>query len=146
MHVGHLFVHVHDEVRPSWDAYFTIIADAVALRADCSRRQVGAVIVSPDHRIVSTGYNGASAGEPGCLTGACPRGLLSYSEVQEFTNYDSGPGKCISVHAEANALLYANRADTRGATIYITDPPCPTCAKLLAAAGITRTVYPGGTE
>src|SRR5690606_13137912 len=52
--------------RPSWDEYFLEIAEAVSARADCSRRKVGAVIVSSDRRIVGTGYNGAPAGQPGC--------------------------------------------------------------------------------
>lgn len=127
--------------RLSWDTYFATLADTVALRADCRRRQVGCVIVDTDHRIVSTGYNGAPAGEEGCLAGACPRGLLDYEQAREFSNYDTGPGKCISIHAEANALLYAYRS-VRGFTAYITDPPCPTCHKLLVGAGIERIVHP----
>lgn len=128
-----------DYERPEWDTYFSAIALMVAMRADCRRRKVGCVIVDADHRIVSTGYNGAPAGRPGCLEGACPRGLLSYEALKEFTDYDSGPGRCGSLHAEANALLYAFRS-VRGATAYVTDKPCPTCAKLLAGAGIERIV------
>lgn len=40
--------------RPGWDYYFMIIADAASLRASCDRARVGTVIVSPDHRILST--------------------------------------------------------------------------------------------
>jgi len=128
--------------RPDWDAYFLQIAWGVAARADCRRRQVGAVIVDAGHRIVATGYNGAPAGHPGCLGGACPRGLLDYDQLQEFTDYDTGPGRCISVHAEANALIYADGPRVRGGTAYVTAEPCPTCAKLLAGAGIERIVTP----
>jgi dCMP deaminase len=131
--------------RPPWDLYFLDIVAVVATRADCRRRQVGCVIVDTNRRIISTGYNGAPAGDPGCLSGACPRGLLNYDEVKEFTDYDSGPGKCISLHAEANALLYAGQS-CRGATAYITDAPCPTCTKLLKGAGIVRVVHPGCPE
>lgn len=62
--------------RPSWDEYFVHIADAVAMRGDCTRRQVGAVLVDPEtHDLIETGYNGPPKGEPGCLSaGACPRG------------------------------------------------------------------------
>lgn len=127
--------------RPSWDDYFALVAQAVAQRADCRRRRHGCVIVDQEHRIIGTGYNGAPAGDPGCLSGACPRGLLSYDDLDSLSNYDSGPGRCISVHAEANALLYA-RASCKGATAYITGAPCATCAKLLRGAGIERIVHP----
>ena len=124
--------------RPSFDSYFLGLARSVALRADCTRRRIGCVLVDADRRVIATGYNGAPAGEPGCLSsGACPRGQLSYDEVPKDSNYDN----CISIHAEANALLYA-RASVKGATAYITDKPCPSCAKLLRGAGIERIVYP----
>lgn len=125
--------------RPGWDAYFLGIAAAVAARADCRRRQVGAVIVKA-HRIVATGYNGAPAGRPGCLSGACPRGL---SSTADHPDYETGPGACIAVHAEANALLYADRDRCEGASIYITREPCSWCLKLIDGAGITRVVVPG---
>jgi dCMP deaminase len=126
--------------RPDWDTYFLGIAAAVAARADCSRRRVGAVIVQ-DHRIVATGYNGAPAGRPGCLTnGACPR---AHSEVPEFSDYETGPGSCIAIHAEANALLYADRSRCEGGTIYVTCEPCSWCLKLIDGAGIARVVAAG---
>lgn len=131
--------------RPTWDEYFAAIAQTVSTRSSCTRRQVGAVVVSPDRRVIATGYNGAPAGEPDCLSGACPRGRQDYAAVAASTDYDTPgtPGWCIAVHAEANALLYATR-DTKGATAYVTAEPCPGCSKLLAAAGVARVVWPGG--
>ena len=136
--------HAPARTVPSWDDYFLAIAKTVALRAKCVRRQVGAVLVY-DRRIIATGYNGAAPGRPDCLEGACPRGLLSYDEVPAFSDYDvpGTPGFCVAIHAEVNALLFATR-DTKGATAYITDQPCPGCRKALAAAGIERAVWPGG--
>ena len=126
--------------RPDWDDYFLGIATAVAARADCSRRQVGAVIVS-ERRIVATGYNGAPAGGPSCLAGECPRGL---SAVAPGSSYDTGAGACVALHAEQNALLWSSRADRAGAAIYITCPPCDGCARLIAGSGLGRVVYPNG--
>lgn len=150
-------------IRPDWDAYFLGIAGAVALRADCTRRQVGAVITQ-NHRIVSTGYNGAPAGQPGCLSGACPRGEHArviksdvsgayeacscgyhYWPCPESSTQGTDYSNCISIHAEANALLYANRADCQGATIYITHEPCPDCTKLIRGAGIIKAYWPEGS-
>jgi dCMP deaminase len=132
--------------RPDWDPYFLDIARAVAARADCTRRQVGAVLVR-DHRIVSTGYNGAPAGQPGCLTaGACPRGRTSYEEVPAFSDYTAaaGAGACIAHHAEANALYYARFGSTFGADLYITCEPCPQCQTLITRLDVARVVWPDG--
>lgn len=122
-------------MRPDWTVYFLDIAEAVAKRADCVRRQVGAVVVR-DRRIVGTGYNGAPAGEPGCES--CPRRL---SGVEPGSSYDTGPGSCVALHAEQNALLYTDRLDLVGATIYITDPPCAGCQKLIRGAGLAAIYY-----
>lgn len=132
---------MNNTFRPGWDSYFNLITIAVASRADCTRRRVGAVIVDADHRIISTGYNGAPSGLPGCLEGACPRGQMSYEEIGALSAYDN----CISIHAEANALLYA-RVSLVGATMYITCEPCKDCAKLISGSGIVRTVFPKNKE
>lgn len=126
--------------RPDWDEYFLGIAVAVAARSDCVRRKVGAVVVK-DKRIRSTGYNGAPAGEPGCAT--CPRRT---SNVASGSSYDTGAGSCVAIHGEANALIYCNREDLIGSTIYITHDfgPCDGCLRLVKAAGVSRVVYPGG--
>lgn len=126
-------------MRPDWDTYFLAIAEAVAKRADCTRAKVGAVIVK-GNRIVSTGYNGAPAGAPGCLTAnACPR---SQSDVPPGSSYDTGAGSCIALHAEQNAILYCRREDRLSATIYVTREPCDGCARLIAGSGIVRVVTP----
>lgn len=125
--------------RPSFDDYFLALARTVSLRADCTRRKVGCVIVDQDHRVVATGYNGAAPGELGCLEGACPRGHLTYAELAEHSDYAAGPGRCIAKHAEHNALDYAV-GSTEGATVYLTDKPCPNCAERLADAKIERVV------
>lgn len=129
--------------RPSWESYFLDIARVVATRADCSRRQVGAVLVK-DNRIFATGYNGAPAGDPGCLTaGACPRGN---SDVPPGSSYDTGPGACTSLHAEQNAIIYSSREQSQGATLFCTDYPCDGCMRMIRGAGILMLVTPERTE
>lgn len=129
--------------RPSWDAYGLQLAQTVALRADCTRRRVGAVLMKADHSIVGTGYNGAPSGRPGCLSaGACPRGQ---SDVAPGSSYDTGAGSCIAVHAEQNVLLRASWADQEGSTLFITDRPCDGCLRMLEGSNIARAIWPGGT-
>lgn len=118
--------------RPTWDQYFLLIAQAVKLRSDCVRDQVGAVVVK-DRRIRATGYNGAPAKKDGCV--ACPR---RYSDCASGSSYDN----CVAVHAEANALLYCDREDLIGATLYVTRAPCYACEKLILATGVDRVVTP----
>lgn len=155
--------------RLSWDTYFLNIAAAVAARADCTRRQVGAVIVK-DNRVVSTGYNGAPAGEPGCLTDrACPRGRHGKAMFHPFddrwdkkcvcggdwpcpeaveigSSYDTSAGACIAIHAEMNSIMYSSRDERDGATLYVTDYPCDGCYRQIRGSGILRLVTPEGSE
>ena len=125
-------------MRPSWRIYGHLLAVVVSLRGDCTRRQVGAVILDDENRLVSSGYNGAPSGKPGCLeNGACPRGQKSFEE----TPSDSPYSDCISIHAEENAVIWARR-DLRGCTIYVTDTPCHQCKKTLSAVGIVKVETP----
>lgn len=130
--------------RPTWDEWGLALARTVSLRADCTRRQVGAIILDPNHRIVGAGYNGAAPGLPGCLTdGACPRGQ---SDVAPGSSYDTGAGTCIALHAEQNAVLRASWADMAGSTLYVTDEPCEGCSRTLSGTPIARVVWPGGNR
>ncbi|MFE9767027.1 deoxycytidylate deaminase [Streptomyces sp. NPDC005808] len=130
---------MNDTSRPGWDSYFLNIARVIATRADCTRSQVGAVLVNAFNEIRGTGYNGAPAGVPGCLTeGACPRGQLTYDECAANTDY----ANCIADHAERNAIRHAPANELPGSTLYVTREPCPACWTLIRAAGIRRVVTP----
>lgn len=123
-------------VRPTWDQYYSLIAKAVASRGECSRRQVGAVIVK-DHTIISTGYNGAPPGARSCLDGACPRASSDATPGRDYA--ESG---CHVIHAELNAVIRAGRDRCMGATMYVTEEPCVLCVPLIRAAGISSVVHP----
>lgn len=133
-----------EDSRPSWNAYGLTLAEAVATRADCTRRKVGAVVMRPDHSIVSTGYNGGPSGGKSCLKGECPRGLQSFEDVPPGTSYDTGDGACIALHAEQNALLRADWDEMRGATLYITEKPCDGCVRMITGTHIELVVWPDG--
>lgn len=122
--------------RPSWDETWMNVAQNIALRSRCSRAQIGAVVVSKDQRISSTGYNGPAAMFPHS-TGACIEWCPRAQGVAPLDNlYDA----CPSIHAEANALLYVDRSRVEGGTIYITDVACLQCAKLVSNSGVSRVV------
>ncbi len=124
--------------KPTWDEYFMKIANVVKTRADCLRRQVGAVIVK-DYRILATGYNGTPYKIKNCTEGGCQRCLLrNQGKLKSGEKEES----CICLHAEQNAIIQASYlgVSTKGATLYSTDNPCSTCAKMLINAGIIRVV------
>lgn len=122
--------------RPSFDEFYLAGAQWASTRADCTRAQVGAVLVSRDHR-VSIGYNGLPAGIPGCASaGNCPRGQLSSDECAPDSDY----ANCAATHAERNAITRARPEDLPGSTLYVTREPCPACRTLIECAGIARVV------
>jgi dCMP deaminase len=129
-------------VRPSWDEWALGIAEAVATRADCTRAQVGAVILSKRNRVIGQGYNGLPAGVPGCATaGNCPRGRLSVEACARDSDYSN----CAATHAERNAIEDAldkgiDAQELQAATLYVTRKPCPACTTLITAVGIRRVV------
>ena len=113
--------------RADWHTYFMSIAQVVATRSTCPRKNVGAVIVR-DRTLLSTGYNGSVRGLPhsddvGCdlVNNHCER----------------------TVHAEANAIIQAARNGVliAGAEMYTTASPCWNCFKLMANAGIVRVYF-----
>lgn len=104
----------------------------------CERRQYVSFIISEAGRVVGFGYNGSPPNHPHCSDLPCPR---LASTVSPGSRYDVGEGRCIAVHAEANAIMYSSPLDRVGATLYVNGPPCPDCAKLIAGSGIVRVVH-----
>lgn len=135
--------------RPNWDDYGLGLATAVALRADCTRLRIGAVLMRPDKTVVATGYNGGPPKGASCLKGECPRGLKTREEVPGYadenpSSYDVGPGSCIALHAEQNALLRATWDEMQDATLYVTHEPCPGCIRMIVGTHIAKVIWPEG--
>ena len=115
------------------------VCDFIASKfSTCSRKQYAAVILSPAGRVVGIGYNGSPPDQPHCSDGHCPR---AFSRVAPGSPYDAGEGRCIAVHAEANALLYSDMSQRANGTLYVNGPPCPDCAKLIGCSGISAVVF-----
>lgn len=124
------------KVRPNWDQTWAEMAVIVSKRSACIRTQVGAVIVDNTNRIVATGYNGPPSAyrvrSDTCLS-YCTRANNGPTPETIYTYTD-----CPSIHAEANALMFCDRKDRLGGTLYVTFPPCWTCAKNIANSGLAR--------
>ncbi|WP_416325358.1 deoxycytidylate deaminase [[Eubacterium] hominis] len=112
----------------TWDEYFMGLAHLSAKRSKDPSTQVGAVIVSKEHRVVGIGYNGFPNG--------CSDDEFPWDRDGEFsqTKYP------FVVHAELNAILNSN-ADLHGCSIFVSLFPCNECAKAIIQSGISRIVY-----
>jgi dCMP deaminase len=102
---------------------FLRMADVFAQLSKDPATKVGAVVVTPDYRQISCGFNGFPAG------------------VQETPERWERPEKYQwVVHAEVNAILNAP-FDTKGCTLFCTLRPCHRCFGQLINAGIEKLVY-----
>jgi len=121
--------------RPDWDEYFMGIAKVVALRSNCIKRKVAAVLVK-DKRIIATGYNGTPRGIKNCSEGGCAR--CNNIEVS-----GKGLSECVCSHAEENAIVQSayHGVNIKDAVLYTTFSPCLTCTKMIINAGIREVVY-----
>ena len=124
-----------------WDERFLKMAEEVATWSSCfqENRQVGAVIAK-NKRILTTGYNGASAGIMSCKErGECLRRKLN---IPSGTRHEV----CYATHAEQNAIIQAAKMGISidGATLYCTHQPCVICSKMIINSGIVRIVYRNG--
>jgi len=123
--------------RPSWDEYFSSIAELVATRSTCLRRKVGAVVVK-NKQVLATGYNGAPSGITHCDVKGCLREELKVPSGERHEI-------CRALHAEQNAFLQAARhgVSLESGILYITTQPCSICAKMIINVGIKKVVFAG---
>lgn len=151
----------HLDERPTKDEHFLRMAELVAQRGTCKRRQVGAVLVNARGHVLATGHNGRPSGWPHCnaqheqavpahkvadhpdarlLGGLWTRPV--YPNACAGADAASGEAldKCEAIHAEANALLQCHDV-WEAETLYCTDSPCIHCVKLLLNTGVRRIVF-----
>ncbi len=125
--------------------YYLDIAQTVSERGTCIRRNFGAIIVKND-QIISTGYVGAPRGRKNCCDlGYCTREQLQIPRGERYE-------LCRSVHAEANAIIAASRADMIGSTLYLVckdyktkelvsgTNSCAMCKRQIINAGISTVI------
>lgn len=121
--------------------YYLDLADVVSRRGTCLRRHYGAVIVKNDE-VISTGYVGAPRGRQNCSD--LNRCIREEMKIPRGERYEL----CRSVHAEANAIISAEREKMIGAALYLSgrevatgdyvqnSNSCSMCKKMIINAGI----------
>ena len=113
----------------SWDEYFMGIAYLSGMRSKDPNTQVGACIVSKDHKILSVGYNGFPIG--------CSDDIFPWAREGEplDTKY------FYAAHGELNAILNYRGGSLDGARLYVSLFPCNECAKAIIQSGIKEIIY-----
>jgi len=112
-------------MNQNWDEFFMSMAEQVSTKSKDPSTKVGAVITDKDHRVVSIGFNGFA------------RGVGDFSSF-----YDNREIKLQRIiHAEMNAILFAERSRLEGSTLY-TFPfmPCHLCANIIIQVGIKKVI------
>ncbi len=126
-----------ENIKPiDWNDYFLEIAKTVAMRSNCLRAHVGAVIVGKDKKIKATGYNGVPSKVVSCMElGECYR---IKNNIPSGTRYET----CRSIHAEQNAIIQAGQDRCMGSSMYIWGHNfiCILCKRFIVQAGI-ETIY-----
>jgi dCMP deaminase len=117
----------------NWQQYFMAQAILASKRSKDPSTQVGAVIVTPDNRIIGAGWNGMPKTKPGWDN--------DWSFPWRKDSKDPLENKYVYVvHAEPNAIIHASE-NVCGCTMYLTWFPCSDCAKTIAQSGIKKLVY-----
>lgn len=125
--------------------YYLDIAATVLERGTCLRRNFGAIIVRHD-QIIATGYSGAPRGRKNCIDmGVCIRESMNIPRGERYE-------LCRSVHAEANCIINASRAEMIGSTLYLVGrdaktgqiiqdaSSCSMCKRMIINAGIDKVI------
>ena len=108
------------ERATEWQRRFFDMAHLVASWSKDPSSKIGAVIVDPQKRVISTGYNGLPVG---------------VEDSKERLGDRETKYKMI-LHAEENAIMFAKQ-NLNGCSIYVTKmPPCAHCAALIIQSGI----------
>ncbi len=123
-------------MRPSWDEYFLGLLDGISRRATCDRGRSGAIIVSENNTILTTGYVGSAPGDKHCDE-------VGHYMVTVIQPDGTSSQHCQrTLHAEENAILQAamDGIRLRGATLYCKMVPCFNCARRIVRVGIKKVV------
>ena len=107
----------------NWDELWMNMVHLIAMKSRDPSSHIGALIVTPDNRLISAGYNGF------------PRGV----EYEDSKRQERPTKYFYYEHAERNAC-YLARQSVEGCIMYTSGTPCADCARAIIQSGIKEVV------
>lgn len=131
--------HLRNKIM-DWDEYFFDIIKKIEKKSKDPSTRVGCVIVTPEHEIVTTGFNGFPRGVEDDVHG------LNKEKV--IKRYERPLKYLFTEHSERNAIYAAARRGCAldGCTIYVEWNPCADCMRAIIQSGIVEVVLNGRSE
>lgn len=112
-------------MKQEWIEYFMEKAFAIAKKSKDPKTKCGAILAGKNHEVISEGFNGYPIGWS-------DEHMASHSLREAFQDG--------VIHAEHNALIFANPLRLKGSSLFVTKMPCTKCA---AAISQYRAIYGG---
>jgi dCMP deaminase len=112
--------------RPNWDLYFMTLAFVVAQRSIDPSTKHGAILVSKNNKILSTGYNGPIRG--------VDDSKIPLTRPEKYWTMTHSEDGCLASYT-------GSASDLEGARIYVTGRPCHRCLRTILQKGIKHIIY-----
>lgn len=130
------------------DELFLKIAELISQKSTCCRKKVGSIIVNSG-KIISTGYNGVISKKEHCENIFFKlfkkqnnlKSFDDYIKTKQFSEKHAIFSARNEIHAEQNAILFAEKKYLANSTIYTTLSPCFDCSKLIVISKIAKVVF-----
>ena len=115
-------------MSPDWQRTYMTVAEAMSAKSKDPSTKVGAVLVRPDMRVASLGFNGF------------PKRMFDDPTFLSDSTLREEKLKRM-VHAEQNAIRNSSDYNTDGYHLVVTRHPCNRCALEICCTGITDVWY-----
>jgi dCMP deaminase len=112
--------------RPNWDTYFMSLAFVIAQRSIDPSTKHGAILVSKNNKILSTGYNGPIRGVDDTK--------IPLTRPEKYWTMTHSEDGCLASYT-------GSASDLEGSRIYVTGRPCHRCLRTILQKGIKHIIY-----
>lgn len=122
------------------DKIYLDMAKSASMLSKDKNTKVGCIIMSSETTPVSHGYNGTVSGfDDNVIPHSRDKEYLSYYKDDKLIKFTDDKYNYM-IHAERNAMHFADKNKLIGSTMYVTGLPCKACSLEIAKNKIARVV------